>query len=135
MAVLRFKTTTKNNVLTQVKNDIDAGSGPGIQRIYTGAMPATVETAETGTLLAELTLSDPCGTVADGALTFAAITQDASANADGVAGYVRTYDSDGNAVFDGDVSNTGGTGFLKMNTVNIVAGGPVQISSAVLRVG
>ena len=135
MAVLRFKPTTKNNVLTQVKNDIDAGSGPGIQRIYTGAMPAGVDVAETGTLLAELTLSDPCGTVVDGELTFSAIVQDTAANADGVAGYVRTYDSDMNAVFDGDVSNTGGTGFLKLNTVNIVAGGPVQISSCILRVG
>ena len=135
MAVLRFKTTTKNNVLTQVKNDIDAGSGPGVQRIYSGSMPASVDVAETGTLLAELTLSDPCGTVATGELTFSAITQDVSANADGVAGYVRTYDSALNAVFDGDVSNTGGTGFLQLNTVNIVAGGPVHISSCVLRVG
>ena len=135
MAVLRFKTTIKNNVLTQVKNDIDAGSGPGIQRIYTGAMPASVDDPATGTLLAELTLTDPCGTVTAGELIFSTIVQDAAANADGVAGYVRTYDSDLNAVFDGDVSNTGGTGFLKINTVNIVKDGPVFIQSCILRVG
>lgn len=135
MATLRFKMATKNNVLTQVKDAIDAGDGPGIQRIYSGAMPASADAAETGTLLAELTLTDPCGVVADGELVFAPITQDVSANADGVAGYVRTYDSYLNAVFDGDVSNTGGTGFLKLNTVSIVAGGPVKISSCVLRVG
>ena len=135
MAVLRFKAATKNNVLTQVKNAIDAGDGPGIMRIYSGAMPASPDATETGTLLAELTLSDPCGTVADGELVFDEITQDVSANADGVAGYARTYDSYLNSVFDGDVSNTGGTGFLKLNTTVIVAGGPVKISSCVLRVG
>ena len=50
-------------------------------------MPATPETAATGTLLAELVLAKPCGVVADKNLTFSAITQDSSANADGVAGY------------------------------------------------
>ena len=134
MPTLRFKATTKVNVLTQIKNDIDAGSGPGIQRIYSGAMPASPETAETGVLLAEFVLSDPCGTVVDGELVFSAIAQDVSANSTGVAGYVRTYDSDLNSVFDGDVSNAGGTGFLKLNTVNILAGGPVQITACKLSV-
>ena len=135
MATLRTKTTTANKALTQYKDDIDAGSGPGTAKIYSGTMPATPETAATGTLLAELTLSKPCGTVADKALTFATITPDAAANAGGVAGHVRFYDSDGNAIIDGDVSNTGGTGFLKLNTVTLVADGPVQISSCVLRLG
>ena len=135
MAVLRSKTTTANKALTQYKDDIDAGAGNGTAKIYSGTIPATPETAATGTLLAELVLSKPCGAVSAKTLTFAAIAQDPEANADGVAGYVRISDSDGNAVIDGDVSNAGGTGFLKLNTINIVAGGPVQISSCVLRVG
>ena len=108
MATLRSKTTTANKALTQYKDDIDAGSGPGTAKIYSGAIPATPETAATGTLLAELTLTKPCGTVAAKKLTFAAIAQDASANAGRVAGYVRLADSDGNAVLDGDVSSAGG---------------------------
>lgn len=135
MATLRSSTTTANKALTQYKDDIDAGAGNGTAKIYSGTIPATPETAATGTLLAELTLSKPCGVVSAKKLTFSAITQDASANADGVAGYVRISDSAGNAVIDGDVSNTAGTGVLKLNTVNIAAGGPVLINSFELSLG
>lgn len=129
MATLRTKTTTANKALTQYKDDLDAGSGPGTAKIYSGTIPASPETPATGTLLAELVLSKPCGVVADKKLTFSAIAQDTAANATGYAGYVRLADSDGNAVLDGDVSSAGGVGVLKLNTTNITALGPVFISS------
>lgn len=129
MAILRSRTTTANKALTQYKDDLDAGSGPGTAKIYSGTMPATPETAATGTLLAELVLAKPCGVVADKKLTFSAITQDLEANNTGYAGYVRLADSDGNVIIDGDVTSTGGTGVLKLNTVNITAMGPVFINS------
>ena len=129
MAILRSRTTTANKALTQYKDDLDAGSGPGTAKIYSGTMPATPETAATGTLLAELVLAKPCGVVADKKLTFSAITQDLEANNTGYAGYVRLSDSDGNAVIDGDVTSTGGTGVLKLNVTLITALGPVFINS------
>ena len=129
MATLRTKTTTANKALTQYKDDLDAGSGPGTAKIYSGTIPASPETPATGTLLAELVLSKPCGVVADKKLTFSAIAQDTEANATGYAGYVRLADSDGNAVLDGDISSAGGVGVLKLNTTNITALGPVFISS------
>lgn len=128
MAILRSRTTTANKALTQYKDDLDAGSGPGTAKIYSGTMPATPETAATGTLLAELVLAKPCGVVAGKKLTFSAITQDLEANNTGVASHVRLADSDGNVIIDGDVTSTGGTGVLKLNTVNIAAGGPVLIN-------
>lgn len=129
MAILRSRTTTANKALTQYKDDLDAGSGPGTAKIYSGTMPATPETAATGTLLAELVLAKPCGVVADKKLTFSAITQDLEANNTGYAGYVRLADSDGNVIIDGDVTPTGGTGVLKLNTTLITAMGPVFINS------
>ena len=129
MAILRSRTTTANKALTQYKDDLDAGSGPGTAKIYSGTIPATPETAATGTLLAELVLTKPCGVVADKKLTFSAITQDLEANNTGYAGYVRLSDTDGNAVIDGDVSGTGGTGVLKLNTTIVTALGPVFINS------
>ena len=129
MAILRSRTTTANKALTQYKDDLDAGSGPGTARIYSGTIPATPETAATGTLLAELVLTKPCGVVANKKLTFSAITQDLEANNTGYAGYVRLSDSDGNAVIDGDVTSTGGTGVLKLNVTLITALGPVFINS------
>ena len=129
MAILQSRTTTANKALTQYKDDLDAGSGPGTAKIYSGTIPATPETAATGTLLAELVLTKPCGVVADKKLTFSAITQDLEANNTGYAGYVRLSDSDGNAVIDGDVTSTGGTGVLKLNVTLITALGPVFINS------
>ena len=129
MAILRSRTTTANKALTQYKDDLDAGSGPGTAKIYSGTMPATPETAATGTLLAELVLAKPCGVVAGKKLTFSAITQDLEANNTGYAGYVRFADSDGNAVIDGDVTSTSGTGVLKLNVTLITALGPVFINS------
>lgn len=129
MAILRSRTTTANKALTQYKDDLDAGSGPGTAKIYSGTMPATPETAATGTLLAELVLAKPCGVVADKKLTFSAITQDLEANNTGYAGYVRLADSDGNVIIDGDVTSTGGTGVLKLNMTLITAMGPVFINS------
>ena len=129
MAILRSRTTTANKALTQYKDDLDAGSGPGTAKIYSGTMPATPENAATGTLLAELVLTKPCGVVADKKLTFSAITQDLEANNTGYAGYVRLSDSDGNAVIDGDVTSTGGPGVLKLNVTLITALGPVFINS------
>ena len=129
MAILRSRTTTANKALTQYKDDLDAGSGPGTAKIYSGTIPATPETAATGTLLAELVLTKPCGVVADKKLTFSAITQDLEANNTGYAGYVRLSDSDGNAVIDGDVTSTNGTGVLKLNVTLITALGPVFINS------
>lgn len=129
MAILRSRTTTANKALTQYKDDLDAGSGPGTAKIYSGTIPASPETPATGTLLAELVLSKPCGVVADKKLTFSAIAQDTEANATGYAGYVRLADSDGNVIIDGDVTAIGGTGVLKLNMTLITAMGPVFINS------
>lgn len=135
MATVHFATGLKNNVLAPIIAAIDAGSGPGLINIYSGTMPATVTTALTSqVLLATLTFADPCGTITDGVLTMDAITQDASADATGMAAWARITDSDGNVVMDINVSATGGSGALQMNTTSIVAGGPVLITSFVISV-
>lgn len=135
MAIVRFVTAVKNSILTPLKDAIDAGSGSGTIKLYTGTQPTTAADAvTTQTLLGTLTFSDPCGTVATGALTMGDITQDSSADADGTARWARIADSDGDTVMDVDVSVTGAGGALQMNTTSIVAGGPILISSFVISV-
>ena len=104
-------------------------------RILSGTEPATVETAETGTLLAELDLSvdafqDAVDATGSAQSTGNAVTQDASADATGTAGYCRLVDRDGTAVLQGDVSTSGA--FLNMVTTSIVSGQPVDVSSMTL---
>lgn len=139
MATIHFRDVAKTAILNAIKADIDAGAAAGYLRIYSGAIPATPETAATGTLLAELRLSYPMGSVTGSAstlaLVFSAITQDSSADASGTAGYARILRSDGTtAVFDCDISATGGGGTLQLNTTSIVAGGPVLVTSFTISV-
>lgn len=115
-----------------VVDAIDAGAGPGLLRIYSGSAPATADAAATGTLLAELTMSDPAfGAAADvnpGARATAnAITDDSSANANGTAGYARVVDSDGNNPIQLTVGV--GSGELQLTTLTVVAGQPVTVTS------
>lgn len=135
MAILRFITAVKTSILTNILTAIDAGSGAGTVKIYTGTQPAGPATAiTTQTLLGTLTFSDPCGVESAGTLTMSAITQDSSADATGTATWARCADSTGAAVCDIDVTNTGGGGVLQLNTTSIVILGPIGISSFVFTV-
>ena len=135
MATVHFAATLKNNVLTPVQTAIDAGATGGTIKIYTGTIPTTADTAITSqVLLGTLTFSKPCGTIATGSLTMSAITQDSAADATGTATWARIADANGASVMDIDVSATGGSGALQLNTTNIVIGGPILITSFVISV-
>jgi hypothetical protein len=69
----------------------------------------------------------------NGVLTLNAMTQDSSANNAGTASWFRFFASGGTAVVDGDVGISGAD--LNLNTLSIVAGGPVQVTSAALTEG
>lgn len=128
-----YTTTVRSNRMTQVLNAIDAGAGAGTVKVYSGTVPANVGTAITDqTLLATLTLSDPCGSVSNGVLTFSAITEDSSGDANGTPTFARLADSDGNNV--AQVTAGVGSGDLNFGAA-IVAGQPVQISSFVITEG
>ena len=135
MAILRFVTAVKDSALTTIKDAIDAGSGAGTIKFYTGTQPASPADAITSqVLLGTLTFSDPCGSVSAGALTMSAITQDSSADATGTATWARVADSTGATVCDADITVTGAGGTIQMNTASVVALGPILMSSFVINV-
>lgn len=120
----------RSAMIQQYQVLIDAGSGPGVVEIRTGAKPASVATAASGTLLGTLTLSDPSAPAAvNGVLTFNAVTSDASADASGNAGWFRVKDSAGNAIADGTITATGGGGDMTLDNIAIVAGGVISITA------
>ena len=130
MATIHLATIVANAMLAQLQTYVDAGSGSGTIKFYTGAMPTlTTDAVTTQTLLGTLTCSDPCGSTASKTLTFGAITQDSSADATGTAAWARIADSLGVVVADVDVSTTGGGGVIQLNTTNIVAGGPIIMTA------
>jgi hypothetical protein len=133
LMAISYSTTIRDNRLTQVENAIDGGAGAGLWDIYDGTRPATCGTATT--LLAQITLSDPGGTVSAQVLTFdntPALT-DASANATGTATWFRVKDSTSVCCIDGNVGTSGSD--LNLNSVGITAGQAVTVTSATITAG
>jgi hypothetical protein len=126
-----YVTTLRTTRMNAIVTDIDSGAGAGTLTIYSGTRPATGGTETT--VLAVLTLSDPCGSVTNGVLTFSAITDDASANATGTASWARLKDSDGNAAADMSVGTSGAD--INFDSVSFVAGGNVSVTSLTITEG
>lgn len=101
----------------------------GSVQIRTGTSPG-VDSAATGTLLGTLPLSATAfGAWASGSATANTITQDASADATGTAGYFRALNSGSGAVIDGTITATGGGGDMEVNSTSIVSGATIDITS------
>jgi hypothetical protein len=105
----------------------------GKLRIYSGTRPATGGTATT--LLAELTLNATFAPAASGGvLTLNAITGDTTADATGTASWARIFKSDGTTIcLDCSVGTSGAD--INLNTVSIVAGAAVTVTSATITEG
>ncbi len=104
---------------------LDAGTGAGKLRIYSGSQPANPDVAiTTQVLLVEFILGDPAfGAAADanpGGRATANAIADVAATMTGEAAWFRALDSDNNAVTDGDVTATGGGGDCQLNSISIV---------------
>jgi len=124
--------------LDTIITDIDSGAGAGTLRIYddTAAIPADADASlGTNVLLAQLTLSDPCGSTTGDTLTFSAITADSSADATGTANFFRILDSDANVVLQGTVGLDSGTFDLELNSISIAITDNVAVSSATITSG
>lgn len=133
LMAVSYSTTIRTNRITQVLNAIDGGAGAGLWRIYDGTRPATCGTATT--LLAEITLQDPSGSVASQVLTFDNTPgmTDASANATGTATWGRIVDSTGTCCVDHNVGTSGSD--LNLNSTSISVGQEVTVSSATITAG
>jgi hypothetical protein len=123
---ITHSTTARNALATQILTLIDADAGAGKIEIYTAGRAA---------LLATLTCTDPCGSVANGTLTFSAIAQDNAADATGVAALFDVKDFSGDLIFSGTITATGGGGDVTMPSTSITAGEPVQMTSLTYSVG
>lgn len=121
----RLSTSARDTQLTALGPEFNNG----YLRIYSGAQPATPNTAASGTLLAELRFGATAFPAPSSQLLTAnAITQDSSADATGTAGYYRCLKSDGTtALADGEVGTSGAN--MNLNSVAISAGAIVSITS------
>ena len=119
----------KNARAQVIVNALDGGTGPGQWAFYSAPQPAAGSAITTQTLLATVLLTDPCGTVTDGALTLTS-AGDVLAVADGVIAWARFTDSADTFVMDADVSDLAGMGAIKIDNPRVYTGGTIRILSA-----
>lgn len=136
MPIIKIRAATRSAMAQAFIADLDAGAGNATIEFYTGTQPAGPATAVTSQVkLGTLTCSDPSATETDGEIEFASITQDSAADATGTATWARVKNPSGVAIADFDVTNNAGTGAIKLNTVSVVEGGPISMSSFIITVG
>ena len=105
-----------------------------VLHLRTGGPPATVATANSGTLLASMTLdSDWWAAASSGAKAKSGTWSDASANATGTVAHFRIFASDGTTCgMQGTVTITGGGGDMTVDSTSITAAQVVTISTFTL---
>lgn len=131
MAV-QLKIATRNSRLDAIETEI--GTSP-ILKVRTGAPPADCATADSGTVLATITLpSDWMNAASAGSKTLLGTWQDTSADNSGTAGHFRIYDS-GGAVCHIQGTCAQGSGDLSFDNSAIVAGQTVNITAFTLTDG
>lgn len=123
MAV-NYSSACKTARLNAVVGQIDAGSSAGTLEIGTTGMAS---------VLAILTLADPCATVSGATMTFDfdPDIEDASANATGTAAAARIKDSDGNVVISGFTVGTSGADII-LDSVTIITGQRVVLTTGAI---
>lgn len=126
---LRLSAAARNASLDAAFDRVNAGAAAGTIEYRTGAQPASVATAASGTVLVTFTLANPA---------FAAATGDgvkdldadpdltATAVATGAAGWARAYDSDGVAVFDMSIGTSSAD--IIINSTSITTGQEVKLT-------
>lgn len=131
---LQLSVTVRNAELDTIESTISTAP---ILRIRSGSVPATCATADSGTVLAEMTLpSDWMAAASSGAKAKSGTWNDTSANATGTAAHFRIYDSSGTTChMQGTVTASGGGGDLTLDSVSITSTQTVTITGFTLTCG
>lgn len=131
---LQLSVSVRNARLDAIESTI--GTSP-ILRIRTGAAPATCATADSGTVLATLTLpSDWMAAASSGSKALSGTWQDSSADNTGTAAHFRIYDSGGTTChLQGTVTATGGGGDLTVDNTSLASGQSFSITAFTLTDG
>lgn len=122
MAALRLGTAHRTAMADVIGTLADAGPAGGRIELRNGTMPATPQTAVTGTLLATVTLQDPSTSAATAGVETILDPASVTGVAAGDITWARLTDSTGANPVDMDVTANGGGGTLTMSTVTVSVG-------------
>jgi hypothetical protein len=131
---LQYSVAVRNAKLDAVETTIGASAA---LKIRTGSPPATCATADSGTVLATLSLpSDWMAAASSGAKAMSGTWSDASADATGTAAHWRLYATDGTTCgAQGTVTATGGGGDMTVDSTSFTAGQAFSVTGFTLTAG
>ena len=131
---LQLSTTVRNARLDAIETAIGASA---VLKIRTGAQPSDCATADSGTVLATLSLpSDWMAGASSGSKAKSGTWQDTSADATGTAAHFRLYASDGTTChLQGTVTATGGGGDMTVDNTSFASGQSFTVTGFTLTDG
>lgn len=128
---LQHSTDVRNAMLDAIEATIGTSA---VLKIRTGSAPATCATADSGTVLATLSLpSDWMAAASGGTKAKSGTWQDLTADNSGTAAHYRIYESTGTTCKEqGTVTVTGGGGDMTLDSVSFTAGQSFTINTYTL---
>lgn len=130
---LQYSVAVRNAKLDVVETTIGTSA---VLKMRTGTVPADCATADSGTVLASLSLPSDWMAAASSGTKAKSGTWSATAVATGTAGYWRLYASDGTTVgAQGTITATGGGGDMTLDNTSIASGQTVTVNTFTLTAG
>lgn len=131
---VQLSTAVRNARLDAIETTIGTAA---VLKIRTGAQPANCATADSGTVLATLTLpSDWMAAASGGSKAKSGTWEDTSADATGTAAHFRLYASDGTTCgAQGTVTITGGGGDMTVDNTSFASGQSFSVTGFTLTDG
>src|SRR5215207_2049429 len=131
---IQLSTAVRNARLDVIESTVGTSA---VLKLRTGAQPANVGTADSGTVVATMTLpSDWMAAALGGTKGLSGTWQDLSADNAGTVAHFRVYASDGTtAHLQGSVTITGGGGDMTLDNNVLAAAQAVSITSFTLTDG
>lgn len=128
---IQLSTSVRNAILDQIETTIGTSA---VLKIRSGSAPATCATADSGTVLATLSLpSDWMAGASSGSKALSGTWQDTSADATGTAAHFRLYASDGTTChLQGTVTATGGGGDMTVDNTSFASGQSFTVTTFTL---
>lgn len=131
---IQLSTTVRNARLDAIETAISTSA---VMKIRTGSAPANCGTADSGTVLATLSLpSDWMAAASSGSKAKSGTWEDTSADNTGTAAHFRIYASDGTTChIQGTVTATGGGGDMTVDNTSFASGQAFSVTSFTLTDG
>lgn len=131
---IQLSVAVRNARLDAIESTIGTAA---VLKIRTGAQPASCAAADSGTVLATLTLpTDWMAGASSGSKELSGTWEDTSADATGTAAHFRLYASDGTTCgLQGSVTITSGGGDMEVDNTSFAAGQSFSVTAFTLTDG